>query len=260
LYVTPAGDFPTNPQDDPIQDVAPAPLTSFLRSGSVDVSITGSTYGLKAIRFSGTNRTLANVHADITLVGEGMFSNGSLNMELQARTDYQVVVTPKPGLAPPSSLVGIPIIGTATVSATCSGNNVSSVGEVIVFNVAPTPLLWNAPCNGTGSSSKTVPQRGTFPIGVPVDVEDIAAGNMTLFATSPAQPQDHASFSASADPEFEIDPSFEFANDFELQYSPGFETSGDGTGGTQVPEPASLLLLAAAVPLARILKRRAGRL
>ena len=49
---------------------------------------------------------------------------------------------------------------------------------------------------------------------------------------------------ASADPEAEIDPSFAYAKDFTLEFSPG---PNSGAGGTNppptVPEPSNITLL-----------------
>ena len=63
---------------------------------------------------------------------------------------------------------------------------------------------------------------------------------------------DTGMFDAMADPIIEIDPSFAFADDFELDFSPGFSA---GTT-SEVLEPSSLTLLAAAFAALAMIRRR----
>jgi hypothetical protein len=230
------------PRSAPFVNVPISPLTGYLNPGSDATVAPNSSVIVAANRITGTNEVLTSVDGTIVLNAGSASGSGGLHIIIDAEATYQVQVNAKPGKIPPSSLTGVPVIGTSKGSATCSGNSVSASVQV---TVSTTPFTnWQSVCqNGTvvlPAFNKS--QTGTFPIGKPMDVL-MDAGSSATLQVGGIFPQDTAIFDASVDPSFEIDPSFPFADDFELDFSPGFDTAASGPGdGTAIPEPASLAL------------------
>jgi hypothetical protein len=241
----------------PFDKFTPGDVPRFIQPGSdpgtsIDPS---STILLTSDRGPAPNQVFDRASAVVALNGGG--GAGGLNMNIGAFTFYDVRVKAKDGKTPPSDLTGVPVIGTSKGSTQCSGANVSADAFVLVF-LPDTNITWRSTCkNGAillGEFNKG--KTGDFPIGTPVSVNIEASGSMVL-NVEPVQVRDSASFSSYADPAFEIDPSFAYADDFELEYSPGIAASPNGPGdGTSVPEPGSLLLLALAAFFGAIVRQR----
>lgn len=273
---TPSGADPgfvsaiTSPTPMPLQ-TAPLPLSQFIATGShagttVDPT---STYSMGSDEF-GDFQTQAVANADVeldpALSRSGVGFNGAFYMTIQASNTYQLVVLKKPGRTVPSSVTNVPVEQVAAGSVRCSpgiaGDPTSSVGVVnaaaeVNVSIPGVPLNDDeiAQCsteNTQGSFSG--PTGVTFPIGKPATVTVDATGIIQLTVGGGSAGSEFGAFQASADPSFEIDPSFLYADAFEIDYSPGF-TAPTGTP-TEVPEPGSLLLLAFGASLALIPRRR----
>ena len=240
----------------PLPNQTPLPLSHFIRADS-DPRTTvdpGSSYYGTARRLQ-KNETLAQVSGTVQLDAFLKFGiipfPGTLGMYIAADTLYQVMVVNAPGKIAPSDVKGVPVIGTTKGSTQCTGQVVEATAAVFVggatFARADCPLT-------TYPDSFDKSATGTFPVGVPESIDIEAYGGFTLQVGGFDGSTDKGFFYASADPSFEIDPSFPYADDFALVYSPGFDASGPSTS---VPEPGSLLLLAVGGPLTLFLRRRA---
>jgi hypothetical protein len=183
--------------------------------------------------------------------------NSPANFEsigLAAYSEYQVAVAVRSGKKPPPSITAVPIEITITGSVSCSGFSTSAFANVVVGLVVP--LTPAAQCGldpeiPSFVDSETVPVS----IGTPVPIEKDADGDVSYFSAGDGETAS-ASIHAVVDPTFEIDPSFAYADDFELDYSPGYYPSGSA-----VPEPSTWLLLASgfgALILCRGSVRRRG--
>lgn len=233
----------------------PLPISHFIRSDS-DPRTTvdpGSTYYGTARRLQ-KNETLAQVSGTVQLnayTNGGFFPRpGTLGMYVAADTLYQVMVIPSPEKIAPSDVKGVPVIGTTKGSTQCTGQVVQATALVAVGGAT----YARADCPpGQNPDSFNKSATGTFPVGVPESVDVEAYGGFTLQVGGFLGSTDKGFFFATADPSFEIDPSFPYADDFTLVYSPGFDASGPLTS---VPEPSSLLLLALGAPLTLVLRRR----
>jgi hypothetical protein len=174
------------------------------------------------------------IQASIQLSGTPSNPPNFGSVGLGAVSDYQIAVAVRSGKKPPPSITAVPIEITITASASCSGAATQAEAKVEVGLLAP--LDEGASC-GYGHDIPFVVDSETVPvsIGDPVSVEKGAQGGVGNFTGYGAS----ASIHAVVDPTFEIDPSFAYADDFELDYSPGYAASGSA-----VPEPSTWLLLA----------------
>jgi len=233
----------------------PRGLSVFIRKPSSFMTTAGGSYYGTATTIQG-NETLAQVKGDISLSSQGtppfIFSD-QLGIGVEADTYYQVMVVNTHFV--PSNVKGVPIIGTTAGTTSCSTEaGDSAVAQVVVDDI----VYAKAQCPpepGLIDTSFSTKATSTFPIGVPVNVVVSAYGTLNL-GVGYDQDVDHGTFYASADPSFEIDPSFPYADDFELVYSPGLAMPPDGT---DIPEPGSLLLLAVGAPLTVGLRRYSSR-
>lgn len=135
----------------------------------------------------------------------------------------------------------------ATGVATCGSGASWAEASVSLGLIAPlTPL--EADCNlgqpDTPFFSSST--KGLLPIGEPDPITKEAQAGTYVVACLPGlsipscpSGQSSSGVFAIVDPTIEIDPSFAYAKDFELEYSPGYFPSGSA-----VPEPSTWLLLA----------------
>ena len=236
----------------------PLPLSSFILPGS-DPSTTldpvESDYFMTADRLNSpltaltAAQTEARVKADVqlhtALNRAGVPLPGALAMALIATSSYQIVVNKKSGKAAPSDLTAVPIIVGAVGFASCSGRVVAAISAVTIYiPTGPTNYSARADCHDNPVFDLSTDDK--FPIGVPASITVQAYGAMDLGV------DDLATFDVMADPSFEIDPAFPYADAFEIEYSPGFE---DAVAPADVPEPGSLLLLAVGASLTVLLRR-----
>ena len=254
----------------PLQN-APLSLGQFIATGShagttVDPTSTYSMGSFELGNFQTQAVANADVELDPALSRSGVAFNGAFFMTIEASNTYQLVVNKKAGRTVPSSVTSVPIKQVAAGSVRCSpgiaGGPTSSVGVVnaaadvsvsipsVLFLDDEIARCSTANTQGSFSESTSV----TFPVGKPATITVEAFGSIQLVVGGGSGGSEFGAFQASADPSFEIDPSFLYADDFEIDYSPGF-TAPTGTP-TEVPEPGSLLLLAFGASLALIPRRR----
>jgi PEP-CTERM motif len=164
---------------------------------------------------------------------------------LSAVSEYQVAVAVRSGKKPPPSITAVPIEITITGSVSCSGFSTEAQATVVVGLVVP--LTPSAGCNILPNKpsfvdSETVPVS----IGTPVPIEKDATADVSAFSAGDGETAS-ASVHAVVDPTLEIDPSFVYADDFELEYSPGYAA---------VPEPATWTMLAVGFIALGVVRRR----
>jgi hypothetical protein len=159
-----------------------------------------------------------------------------------AQVSYVVYIDPN-GFAP-LNIDQVPVIMTASGTADCTplntqgGNNSDSFASAFVEIGNPNaPLFTKRAFCGTDGISHNFTQEPTrlfFGVRQSIPVAMLAEGDASMNVLQGAV---SFSFSATADPTFQIDPSFEFASDFQILVSP------DGTQ-TSIPEPATYATLA----------------
>lgn len=202
-----------------------------------------------------TGETQATVHhASISLGGNtsliGMSALGG-----DAAVSYFVYIAP---LAfAPAGINQVPVLTHATGSTNCTpkiGDTWSVGGEarakVVIGGLAAPFFQQTVTCSDSGgglSNAFDVNQPVLFGIGqnTPVLISVFSAASAAVIGG--AAPFD---FTAFADSTFQIDPSFPFANDYQIIVSPDGTASG-------IPEPATYVTLASG--LAGILLCRAWR-
>jgi hypothetical protein len=223
----------------------PVPLSAVVAG---DGTFSGS-YGI----FAASDRD--TIHATFQVEGPGLFTGGqeAAILTLSASTSYQVTVNVKPNRIPPPTIKAVPVLALATGSVMCGGAAQVAAADVSVDFLTP---LVNPAFASCGSQNPVqIPSfesqlSGLFQIGVPSNVVMAVSGALGLQAIDAGT--DVGSFNATVDPTIEIDPSFAYADDFELDFSPGVT----GVTSNDVPEPSSLALLAAMFTSFAIARRR----
>jgi hypothetical protein len=221
--------------------VTPIDLSTF-KTGP---GTSSGSYGL----FAGTNRD--TVQGTVMLDGTSLFTATKFAISVMANSSYQVVVRVKRGKIVPGNKKIVPIIANATGSVSCSPTTQGS-NEGGGFGQAKVTVVgfatYSATC-GSGTPSISKSTVDDFTINKPVNVqkqvfgglgEEVHLGTIT------------ENFSITADPTFEIDPGFAFADDFELVFSPGAEPVSN------TPEPASVAMLGLGMVLLGV-HRRLGK-
>jgi hypothetical protein len=171
--------------------------------------------------------------------------------QLLAETQFEVEVVKSSGATPPATIKSVPILVTATGNVDCSNSASNAQAIVTLGLLAPltgSPDL-TAACNTPGIPDNdifNISTEGQLPIGELSTITKEAAASTQVNAcvpgpavTSCPSTYDTTQVSAFVDPTIEIDPSFAYAKDFVLEYSPGYSP-----GGSAVPEPSTWLLLA----------------
>lgn len=195
---------------------------------------------MTAERCCGINETLSQVNATVQLLNPyvAFFGYGSFTMDLSADTQYQVVVVSKPGRTPPADLVGIPVIGTVkgSTEAAYSADYSTHAEATVSVTLAHTDhsIIYaraDSPYDGVHDDHFNKVNSYTFRVGLPMDV--VVSAN--LYINLQNGDESSGPVFATADPSFEIDPTFPYADDFEIEYSPGF--------GTATPEPSTRAMM-----------------
>jgi hypothetical protein len=231
-------------------EISPSVLSEFFDASRPGASIIGS-YGVLA------TSNLDHVHAalQITAPPRPIGGDAFVSMELDASTTYQVVVNVKPDRIPPEDIKKVPIIVQATGSVVC-GQGAKIASALVRIDEIPEPELPSLPSSAIcgpnlPNASFRFNTTDFFPIGVPRNVGKSVGGVLSLTARDGNS--ESGSFDATVDPTIEIDPSFPYADDFQLDFSPGVS---EGSSSDAIPEPSSLALLAAAFTALAIVRRR----
>jgi hypothetical protein len=169
---------------------------------------------------------------------------GQDGINISADTSFQVVAVKKKGKSPPVSISKIPVIARLHGTEACVNYNAygdTSVGlitTIVWAMIGPPdqPYLYYNPtitCSVPSLAGKLQhfpADRSDFDmvVNTPLDVGfGISISGATAYNLMNATHVDAVAF---VDPTFEIDPSFAYAGDFELQYSPGYEVPDAGAG------------------------------
>jgi hypothetical protein len=209
------------------------------------------------------NSQVDQVDAKLTFVpgptAPGAPPLGGGYITLIAKTAFQMRVVYNPGAKPPEDINKVPIVGMALGSTACGvkGHSVAVAsadiratqsGQLVVPLVnthAGSPC--GEPVQGPPSFGPTpFTQWWSFEPNETVSVTESVLGNAA--AASDVGPLS-VNFYALLDPTFEIDPSWAYAKDFQLEISPGATPT--------VPEPSSLAL--SALGLSMLAFTRLGR-
>lgn len=202
-----------------------------LKTSVDEINYNGTSITVTASATGATNVAAPKASASIVDNGVGNTLGGS-TVDVSAEVMYEVAVAPKVSGAVPVSQVPVLMFGGGFADCSSSGffaSSTSSSSTQVGINGD-----FSANCPPTDSLYQ-IKNSASFFVGDPVLVTVMAGGVVEcdfggIFSCS-------TSVSAFADPTFEIDPSFQYANDFVLKYSPGlFNTRA-------VPEPSNLLLL-----------------
>jgi hypothetical protein len=227
----------------PVSTPVPVKYFIFTTNGGTD----SGSYSLSA----GANRDA--VSANVAVQADAN-STAEVGFELDAKTTFEFMPAPKPGANPPKSITNAKIIvRTSGGAGGCGDQATSAVASITISSpnsFAASPNA-SAACNdpalpNTKLFSTTITEE-QLPIDEPVKIVDEASASVLAIAcqTGPGVPLClHGDVSGVApyayvDPTIEIDPSWAYANDFELEFSPGYAPSGSA-----VPEPSTWLLLA----------------
>jgi PEP-CTERM motif len=174
--------------------------------------------------------TYSNADGTVSVTGSSISSVGIVTATASLDYFFKVV-----GSAPGVTSVPIIIPTVATTSGDASGaNDYAIAGIFATGNLAGEfaclgATAGNAHCNSAPSSFSNN-FATNWVVGNTSEV-NISATFQYLSGAGPI------TFSASVDPMPEIDPTFQYASDFALQFSPNL-------GSSPVPEPSSLWLLA----------------
>jgi hypothetical protein len=199
---------------------------------------------------------LDSVEATLAVTGSSYSSAFGL-LGVTVKSSFQVEVVEKSAL--PEIVDSVPITTMATGTIHSSGANSTlnttasaSAAGVIYIVIPSTPPIYFTEGSPTGDPDIDEYTDEYFPVGVAVSVTKLVQGMLVLSSVGGVV---GASFDAQVDPMFEIDPSFPYASDFELEFSPGY------SAGSSVPEPATWTMLAAGfVALDLVRRRRKQRL
>jgi hypothetical protein len=245
-------------------DTIPLPATNY----SADFSFNLNSVVLGPTTFQGNEpidkfwnaggligETQATVHRASISLGGSVSLIGLSGLGGDAAVSYFVYLAPL--TLAPIGINQVPVITHAMGSANCTPNSGAmwSVGgearaKVVIGGLAAPVFQQTVTCSDSGggtSNAFDVTQPVLFGVGesTPVLISVFSAASAAVFQG--VAPFD---FTAFADSTFQIDPSFPFANDYQIIVSPDGATSG-------IPEPATFATLASG--LAGLLLRRAWR-
>jgi hypothetical protein len=219
-------------------DVAP-PIVSLQATGAQSLTTTGSIFGTTTniVIEGGTQTSSATAayglgDASVSANGSTVGGENTAVSSAEAVVVYYLEAVQTSGT--PVSVSAIPLIFSGTVTTNASGiqADASASFETPAGSIDACSKT-TGPCGSSASNSATLTYNASP--GAIYDIEVNAGGGSGVGS---------GTWFASADPEAEIDPSFAYAKDFTLEFSPGPSSS---TGGTNppptVPEPSNLALL-----------------
>lgn len=219
--------------DPPIQQnlvgVDPINITeNFNGYVGTNINVTVQANGIRRI---GNRIAPPIAYVSVTDVPAAGGSIGGSVSNVDVNITYFVSVVPNNPAAPPLTQVPIDIVGTGLANCSSSGVDALADGQAIT-QVGGTSFSAFCP-SGSFAINNVLP----FFVGSPTVVSLTVEAN-PLCVYDPLFPCS-ASARAAADPTFQIDPSFAYANDFTLIYSPNLVQSAS------VPEAPSFFLLSA---------------
>jgi hypothetical protein len=219
-------------------DVA-APIVTLQATGAQSLTTTGSVFGTTTnVVIEGGTQTSSATAAyglgDASVSANGSTVGGENTAVSSAEAVVLYYVEAVQTGSTPVGVTAVPLIFSGTVTTSASGiQAAASASFETPGGAIDACSKSNGPCGGVGSNSGTINYNATP--GSIYDVEVNAGGGSGVGS---------GTWFASADPQVEIDPSFAYANDFTLEFSPA---ATSGTGGTNppptVPEPSNLALL-----------------
>lgn len=209
--------------------VVPNTVASIIQSGTI---ATGATYTGQAAADTGQASTstpiLVSVQGEVDAQATAPINEISLDLSSSISYYFRVKQT-----APaPVDVVRLLIHSNLHADATTSGTGIASfvsadfaIPDLFIFHheMATSEMSFTDSVSATAGQDIQV-QISAAGSGVATGALDCCAG--------------HAKFQAIADPTIQIDPSFAFANDFTIVFSPNLPST------TAVPEPSSIALLA----------------
>ncbi len=218
-------------------DVAP-PVVTLQATGAQSLTTTGSVFGTTTnIVFEGGTQTSSATaayglgDASVSANGSTVGGENTAVSSAEATVIYYLQAVQISGT--PVSVDVVPLILSGTVTTSASGIQAAASAsfETPAGSIEACSSS-SGPCGGTGANSATLTYNAAP--GAIYDIEVNAGGGSGVGS---------GIWFASADPEVEIDPSFAYAKDFTLEFSPA-ATSGTGTNpAPTVPEPSNLGLL-----------------
>jgi hypothetical protein len=185
-----------------------------------------------------SNLGRADVAGDVSIM-PGPQNGVAVRADASARLLYYVGVMASPS-APANAVVPVNVGFGVRGSGHAIGGGFNTFAQIAVsvngFNMggAFTEFVGT---NASSSGVRTVfiDTGDSIPDRLLIDLQ---AGGSVSIGDSPTFPNPIGSFSATADPTFEIDPNYPFRDFFSLTYSPNLDTA--------VPEPGTLLPVCAA--------------
>jgi hypothetical protein len=173
----------------------------------------------------GVARATAAVSLDLTsLLDSFHTTSASFYIQVDVQTRYQMTVVPKPNETIPANVYNVPIIATTSGTISTSGDD-SYAGATVSYGYSYDDsddyIYYQRALSDQFPSFEGIIYDKYVPIGVPRFVKLDAFGSLGLYVGWGTGLHDSGKFSAEADPIFEIDPTFPYADDFQIIYSPG---------------------------------------
>jgi hypothetical protein len=238
-----------------IEDL-PRPMTKAVVGEPLQIPFNGGTVTGSYSLFAANSRDDVQASIQIEAAPNNLVNSGTIY--LTAESQYQVAAVVKSGRKPPTSVKAVPIEITITGSVSCSNSDSSATASFSFGLLAPLSPS-NAACNDSQFSDRPAfaySTKESLPIGAPDTFDKTVtalANNFSAINGATASLSVHA----TVDPTIEIDPSFAYADDFELEYSPGYASGG------AAPEPETWAMvgigfLALGIVGPAMMKRTAG--
>jgi len=223
-------------------DELPAPSFTLEATGATSLTTGGSITGTTTttVILGGTQISTATAayglgDASVSANGSTVGGENTALSSAEATVIYYVQAVQTGNT--PVAISQVPLIFTGSVSTSASGTADASASFETPGGALNACSTSNGPCGSPGSNSGSINYNASP--GAIYDVEVNAIG---------ASGDGSGTWFAAADPQVEIDPSFAYASDFTVEFSPGGTSGGGGTNPPpSVPEPSTLALLSVAL-------------